>query len=331
MPSNNFSLSKFLSNIGKLAFIATTALLVGCGTIFSTKSDNITLAPSVEVASNGVQSDRQTIISEQVAISSSGSSSDSNISSVTDNSIQPLKKEFSYTNKAKSVLSQLNKPVANSFKIQSIVRTAPGCKSKECPTISISLLSFDNKPRINSFLNHALAAMGEIESDGKPPHASLDGFERSFFGRAKQGYTVSLKSSVLRNSPEIVVIQLDSYIYQGGANGISATQYLNWLPLVDKLITLEAMILPDQNAAFETTLKQTYEDWLSSHSDSISDMTQFKKLWPFVVTDNVALVSNGLAVSYDPVRIAPHSFGTPTWVIPYDKLQGIIRPELMPK
>ena len=48
------------------------------------------------------------------------------------------------------------------------------------------------------------------------------------------------------------------------------------------------------------------------------------------MSDNVALLAEGLAVTYDPYVLAPYSFGRPTFVIPYSELNGILRPELMP-
>jgi hypothetical protein len=61
----------------------------------------------------------------------------------------------------------------------------------------------------------------------------------------------------------------------------------------------------------------------------MGDFEQFKKQWPFKPSDNVALLAQGLEISFDPYTIAPKSFGEPKILIPYDQLEGVMRPEYL--
>jgi len=89
------------------------------------------------------------------------------------------------------------------------------------------------------------------------------------------------------------------------------------------------MLLPKKMPAFEQALKKQHALWLKSNPQAIENPVAYNKLWPFIPTDNAALLADGLALTYDPYTIAPYSFGRPTIMIPYSELKGILRPELL--
>ena len=216
-------------------------------------------------------------------------------------------------------------------KVTTFKRTKPECKGSECPVLNFKRLTFTGYDRFNAFLEQTLLSLALVETNRDKAFGSLPELELHFFKTAKPRDEIALSSSVKYIADEHVVVQLDSYIFTGGAHGISTTQYLNWLPKTDKLLTLEAMLLPGKVSAYEDTLKRQHALWLKKNPLAKDDPVAYGKLWPFEPSDNVALLENGLAVTYDPYRLAPYSFGKPTIYIPYRELKGILRPELLPK
>ena len=216
-------------------------------------------------------------------------------------------------------------------KILTIKKTKPGCKGSECPALNFKRLTFTGYDRFNSFLDQTLLSLALVESNRGKAFRDLTELELYFFKTANPRDEISLASSVKYRSEDVVVVQLDSFIYTGGAHGISTTQYLNWLPKTDKLLTLEAMLVPGKVPAYEEALKKQHALWLKKNPLAKDDPIAYDKLWPFVPNDNVALLENGLGVTYDHYVLAPYSFGKPTIYIPYRELKGILRPELMPK
>lgn len=211
-----------------------------------------------------------------------------------------------------------------------IVRTKPDCSSADCPSIKVKRLSFIGRDRFNNFLDQTMASMAEVDASNNAAFRSLAEFATYFWKISKPGYQVVLEASVRRGDEDLVVVQIDSYIFTGGAHGLSTTQYINWLPQTDKILTLENMLLPKKMTAFEQALKKQHAIWLTTNPQAIENPAAYNKLWPFVPTDNAALLADGLAVTYDPYSIAPYSFGRPTITIPYTELVGILRPELLP-
>ncbi len=216
-------------------------------------------------------------------------------------------------------------------KVLTLKRTKPDCKGSECPVLNFKRLTFTGYDRFNAFLEQTLLSLALVETNQEKAFRDLPELELYFFKTAKPRHEIALASSVKYMSDEVVVVQLDSYIFTGGAHGISTTQYLNWLPKTDKLLTLESMLLPGKMPAFEEALKKQHALWLKKNPLAKDDPAAYNKLWPFEPSDNVALLENGLAVTYDPYRLAPYSFGKPTIYIPYRDLKGILRPEVLPK
>jgi hypothetical protein len=212
-----------------------------------------------------------------------------------------------------------------------LVRTKPDCSSADCPSIKVKRLSFIGRDRFNNFLDQIMASMAEVDASNNAAFRNLGEFAAYFWKISKPGYQVVLEASVKRGDEDLVVVQLDSYIFTGGAHGVSTTQYINWLPQTDKILSLESMLLPKKMAAFEQALKKQHAIWLKTNPQALENPAAYNKLWPFVPSDNAALLPEGLAITYDPYTIAPYSFGRPTILIPYSELVVVLRPELLPR
>lgn len=213
----------------------------------------------------------------------------------------------------------------------SVTRTKPDCKGSECPVIKVKRLSFSGRARFNAFLDQTMATMVQMDSNQAQSFKSFNEFAEYFWQVAKPRDEVVVEASVKRGDEDLVVIQIDSYIFTGGAHGLSTTQYINWLPQTDRLLSLETMLLPNKMPAFQNQLKKQHDEWLRQNREAIQNPTSYRKKWPFIQNDNAALLKEGVAITYDPYSIAPYSFGRPTLIVPYKDLKGILRPELLPQ
>jgi hypothetical protein len=216
-------------------------------------------------------------------------------------------------------------------KKQVIAQTKPGCTGKQCPSIKLERLIFTEHERFSAFVEQSLLSMAQIESNQAKNFETLKQLSDYFWATARPRDEILLRATLKRATPTIVVVQLDSYIYSGGAHGNSTTQYLNWLPQSDIVVNLQTMIPSDNMPAFESALKRQHARWLQTNDLAKADPQAYAKLWPFRLSENAALLAEGIAITYDPYEIGPYALGMPTLTVPYSDLQGILRPELMPR
>jgi len=203
------------------------------------------------------------------------------------------------------------------------------CLNNQCGKLTITSIAFTEFKEFSSFIDLSLATMASLDSNSVPPYRGLESLGDYFVETASPEKDVVLQAKVLRNSPTIVVIALSSYIFSGGANGQSSTQYINWLPDFNRLATLRSIVIPERMPQFIEVLKQAHQNWLMQNREAIVNVAQFSKQWPFKPNYNVAIMPQGLQVSYDPYTIAPKSFGEPKIFIPYAQMEGIMRPEFL--
>jgi hypothetical protein len=224
-----------------------------------------------------------------------------------------------------------DEPGIQPSKKQVIVQTKPGCSGKQCPSIRLERLIFTEHERFSAFVEQLLLSMAQIESNQAKNFETLSQLSEYFWATARPRDEILLRATLKRATPTVVVVQLDSYIYSGGAHGNSTTQYLNWLPRSDMVVNLQTMIPSDNMLAFEAALKRQHARWLQTNDLAKADPKAYDKMWPFKPSENAALLADGIAITYDPYEIGPYALGMPTLMIPYSELQGILRPELMPR
>ena len=71
-----------------------------------------------------------------------------------------------------------------------------------------------------------------------------------------------------------------------------------------------------------------HNSWLISTRLSLEP--DYVKSWPFQKTPNVALTYGAVVLKYPTTTIAPYAMGHVELQIPYARLDGIIKPELVP-
>lgn len=217
------------------------------------------------------------------------------------------------------------------YRIVSVVRSKPECEGELCPSITFKRLSFEGYERFNAFLERSLLAIALVDpSESKTP-LSLSALANAFWQTAEDRYEIVLGAEVQRATPSIVVIELLSYAYTGGAHGMSTTQYINWTPLQDRILTLNDLILPGRMRAFEAALKKQHAQWLENNEFAQTDKAQYLKTWPFQFSDNAALMSDGIAVTYGHYVLGPYALGMPTILVPFSELKGIVNRGLLSK
>lgn len=205
--------------------------------------------------------------------------------------------------------------------------TTGQCAKDMCANLNVRTAEFADHPAFSGMLTRSLLSMAAT-IEGKPAtFNTVQELANYFVANATPQTSEYLQANVLRSENDLVVVDLVHYIFSGGAHGEITSRYLNWLPQSNQVATLQTMLRPDAQAAFESVLKEEYVAWLDSQAGAIDDPVAFQQTWPFAATDNVALMPDGMKVTYERYAIAPGSFGQPSFVIPYSRLNHVLKPE----
>ncbi|WP_394560605.1 DUF3298 domain-containing protein [Aquipseudomonas alcaligenes] len=204
---------------------------------------------------------------------------------------------------------------------------APGCAAKDCALVNIDLQTLNELPELNARIEQELLKL-TIELPGDPPPASLELYEKEFLASAQPGWMSYLQAKVLEQHDRLVVIELSSYRFTGGAHGIPGRAYLNYDREKGRLLSQDDLLLPDGETAFWQQAELAYQAWLKTNG--LDQDLEYQANWPFVRTANVALLRDSVMLKYEVGRIAPYTSGHPDLRIPYSRLNGILKPIYFP-
>ncbi len=199
-----------------------------------------------------------------------------------------------------------------------------GCQEENCPLVNLDLEQFPDEPALNRLVDQRLRLMTRYDP-ADPVPASLAVYEQGFLASARPGWGSWLQAKLVDWPHDLLVVELSSYLFEGGAHGLPGRGFINYSRHQQRALTLQDLLAPGKEGAFWRVVQQAHHDWVSSHHGE--ERVSFLQQWPFQRTANIALRRTGVELKYDVYSIAPYADGHPDLMIPYDQLQGIIRPE----
>ena len=203
----------------------------------------------------------------------------------------------------------------------------PGCSTPDCPLVNIDTLRFPAEPALDPIIEKRLLQMTRTEP-GAPVAPTLAAYREQFLRSAPDRHGMYLQAKVREQHDGLVIIELASYLDTGAANGTPGRGFVNYSRQQHQALNLADMLLPGQEEMFWKAARVAHNNWLiSTHLDREAE---FVKTWPFQKTQNVALTRNAVTLKYDVTTIAPSVLGHVELLIPYDRLKGVLKPELFP-
>jgi len=203
-------------------------------------------------------------------------------------------------------------------------QSKPGCTSADCPLVNIDTVHFAKEPKLDALTEQRLLEM----TGANPLPTSLETYREQFLKTAAPNNNMYLQAKVREQHDGLVIIELSSYLDQGATHGEPGRAFINYSRQQQKALTLTDMLLPGKQDAFWKAGQVAHNSWLISTRLSLEP--EFVKTYPFQKTPNVALTSSGVVLKYPTNTIAPYALGHVELQIPYSRLEGIIKPELVP-
>ncbi len=230
----------------------------------------------------------------------------------------------------------------------------PECKGNTCPDFTVERLQ-SNFPFIDQLLDqqilNQLGRMLEVVDADTPAASTPKNTEsKSDLDSQAQLYADSfvkideelkalssshqislmIKPKILQPKGKLATVVLNSSSYLGGAHGATSQRYYNFDLANQKQVQLHDLLLPKQKATLDKLAHEAFKTWIVD-SKLATDPKEYEQAWPFQLTDNFLLGEQGLILQYGEYDIGPYVVGLPRLVIPFSELQGVLKPEYLPK
>ena len=213
---------------------------------------------------------------------------------------------------------------------------------QHCPEIEVKYLKTNHdwinditNARINHFVvNSKPTESAPINTKATPTtvKAAIDDFASSQFidmpDDSSWSYNLTVKPEYLGHVSDFELFEISSYVFTGGAHGMPYSEYLIFDTSSKKQIQLADMLQTGKKSRFEALAYEAYKQWVKTVDNNLSS---YEKNWPFTLSDNVTLTDKGVDIRYQHYSIGPYAYGMPVLSIPYNKLDGVIKPRFIPK
>lgn len=192
-----------------------------------------------------------------------------------------------------------------------------------CPTINFSSIAFNNPKQLNTIINQQLLQMLNASKN-----TSLESYFKNSLARANNGYRLDISVKLLAQNDVLDVLQL-STTEMNTLDQYTPTKisFINYDKRKQKIISLKDAIRPDKMANFWSVVELSYQEWLEL--EQLLNNKVYQQDWPFVHTQNFALLPKVMLLKYDANTLAPYAMGEPKLFITYNKIKDILKPEYL--
>ena len=219
-------------------------------------------------------------------------------------------------------------------------------ENNNCPKIEVKYLK-TNHDWINSIVNDRV---NNIVINSKPSESpvnqatsteaaklAIDGFSQSQFNDMPSdrpwSYELIVTPEYLGHvessqKEDLELFEISSYVFTGGAHGMPFSEYLIFDPNIKTQVKLADMLQKARKPYFEALAYNAYKTWVKTVDEDVSN---YEQSWPFIFSDNITLTDKGVNIRYQHYAISPYAYGMPILTIPYNKLNGIVKPQFLPK
>lgn len=223
-----------------------------------------------------------------------------------------------------------------SYELKNISKEKGDCdeESNQCVTALMDYVVITKG--LNEKASARINAFVEKEMKGNAPsmEINLDSFileGESFFKEFPEsaaGYSMEVKQEVVFNTSEIFIVEENLYSFTGGAHGNYGTIYYNFDAANGELIALNDILRTGFEEALKIKAEELFKaEYLEEGATEYSEMGFYFENDQFTLTNNFAIMKDGLKFLYNPYEVAPYALGQQEILIPYTSLKDLIKPD----
>ena len=143
------------------------------------------------------------------------------------------------------------------------------------------------------------------------------------FDQAQKPWEVKIKGDLVFEDKKLLTIEVNSYLFTGGAHGYSAKTFLNFDK--KKGIALKNWQLFESQRAFKKFAETKFREQEAIPATASINYTglMFEKD-SFHLPQNIGFTSEGLKLLYNPYEVASYGDGQIVLTLPFDEIEGFL-------
>ncbi len=215
----------------------------------------------------------------------------------------------------------------------------PNCKNEDCALLEINLVRIAEGGQISESINKEIenTACTILNIGDHPPQNTIDqamlAFNNSFikinneFPDETIPHEANIDCNINFQSPNIISILIDSYIFTGGAHGYGSVTYINLNPKTGKRLTNKSLF--KNMKAFESYAERVFR---SKHkileNESINSTGFFFENDKFSLPENIGFTDSAIILYYNPYEISSYADGPIELKIPKEDVVSFMALEV---
>jgi hypothetical protein len=214
-------------------------------------------------------------------------------------------------------------------------REFSGAVCENCPVVRVTIPEATGGGTLGKSVNTAVRE--EIielldydqESDARDIPGAIDAFQEGFqklqedFPEELTGWEASVEAMKTYEDQFLLTIEMNTYIFTGGAHGYPATRFLNFEKKTGK--ELDANDLLKDRSAFsdfaETAFRKQYQIAADAPINSTGFMFEEDR---FELPQNMGLTAEGLVLHYNPYEAASYADGALVLKFPLEEIRSFL-------
>jgi len=162
-----------------------------------------------------------------------------------------------------------------------------------------------------------LIQFSELSAEALSVEEAINNFNKEFegfktdFPDLQISWEAQIDGEVVYQSEEIISLAITSYIFTGGAHGMSNVSFLNFNAENGQVLSNEQLI--NDVDGFKQLAQSYFNQTIVEKEHSIFDTDEF------VLPYNMAYTEDGLVLLYNTYEIAPYSTGIIEFKIPFEE------------
>lgn len=221
-------------------------------------------------------------------------------------------------------------------RLETFEQRASDCAAgQDCATVSIRREVFEQRPALNKTVLRLLIRQLQGNGEDQTSATSLEEVADNFLAEAAQVEAVSSapwelsgEARRLSRRGNLLTVEINSYLYTGGAHGMPSVHWLNWDLASAEAVSLARVIRDGEEKAFWKEAEAVHRRWLDEQPGA---NREYRQMWPFQRSEDFRLDDEGLVLLYDVYVLGPYVLGPVQLTIPWEGLRGILREQYLPE